>query len=497
MRLQLPEFAAVMTAFLYGSYQGLFPKDKTKILDGDESDVRKAEGTKLYTKVVIYYAHWCGHCRNTADELIKNQNVFYNPKTFYDEENLPRVVAFDCVRDDEANEFCGKQGVNNYPTVFTYLKGERYGNPGPLVDYIRMMLEKTPVLTTTKPLPSTTTTTSSAHTTTSIPSTSTRVSSTTTVPTAISTTTISTSTGITTMATSTTAMATTTSTTTPTGGSLFPDDANVTYEMRILDGILAFAYALHTATFFPANTTLIVEKLRILKENLLPVIVSVHPDKEFRKDVSGLLGNISKSSDPITKDQWMAMLDGIAPRRMRQQPDAFWKHCKNFNCGLWQFFHALTLGVDMKFSATTAKDSNGKKVMETIKSFVTYFFMCHSCAQHFIKGYDNCVGERCTMPNPDRRHTALWLWRVHNMVNNRTSHERGITGKDTAWPTRNECTQCREYKAGTNDFVFNEDNVMEFLDKSYFNKSTDKPSGSIRAEVSGAINHRRGCGSYS
>ncbi|KAF4680071.1 Quiescin Q6 sulfhydryl oxidase [Perkinsus olseni] len=105
--------------------------------------------------------------------------------------------------------------------------------------------------------------------------------------------------------------------------------------------------------------------------------------------------------------------------------------------------------------------------------------MCLECAQHFVKSYDDCAAGRCTMDHPDKRHTALWLWRLHNMVNNRTSHERGITGKDTAWPTKDECTKCREYRSGvSNNYTFNEDAVMDFLEESYYPQSSDvKPTG--------------------
>ncbi|KAF4719191.1 Quiescin Q6 sulfhydryl oxidase [Perkinsus olseni] len=487
MRLQLPEMAAMMVAVFHSSYHGLYPKGETKILDGDENDVRKAEATKLYKKVIIFYAHWCSHCQSVAHDLKTNQKEFYDPKTFYDEEGLPRVVAFDCARDDEANEFCAEQGVKGYPTFYTCLRDKKSGGvfPADPLNYVINVLKQIPA--TPPPTTTTTTTTTTTPTTTpcatTTPCSASTATTTTTTTTTMSTTSFPTPTTIITTPcrTSTTTKSSPTiitTTTTPTGGSIFPDEANATYAMRTLDGILAFAYALHTATFFPMNTTLIEEKLKTLEESLLPVIIAVHPDKEFREDVRGLLDNITQASGAITRAQWMSMLDGIAPRAMRQQPDAFWKHCNNFNCGLWQFFHSLTLGVGRR-SNLPANDSAGEVVMKTIKMFVVDFFMCLECAQHFVKSYDGCAAGRCTMDHPDKRHTALWLWRLHNMVNNRTSHERGITGKDTAWPTKDECTKCREYRYGmSNNYTFNEDAVMDFLEESYYPQSSDvKPTG--------------------
>ncbi|KAF4664246.1 Quiescin Q6 sulfhydryl oxidase [Perkinsus chesapeaki] len=372
MYLQLPTAAVFMAATFYYRYSGLFPPSETKILDGNTTDVEKAEHLSDVTKVVVFYAHWCGHCQWMARDLIGHFDDITAGVSFYDKHGLPRIVAFDCASDTVS--FCYHQGVPAYPEMVTYFDGKKFG-----------------------------------------------------------------------------------------GGSIFPHEGNVTYEMRTLDGMLAFAAALDMATFTVPNQTLASEKIDILQKTILPVVVAVHPDQDFRQNVSNFLKSITDAPKPIDRDAFMTLLNELAPSAMRKQPDIFWKHCENFNCGLWQLFHGLTLGVENGKSSY----SSGETVMETIKSIVQNFFLCADCVEHFVAAYDACAADRCTMKHPDREHTGMWLWRFHNMVNNRTSHERGIVGKDTAWPTKDECKDCREYPCGGGNFTFNECAVMNFLQQSY------------------------------
>ncbi|KAF4686145.1 Quiescin Q6 sulfhydryl oxidase, partial [Perkinsus olseni] len=266
--------------------------------------------------------------------------------------------------------------------------------------------------------------------------------------------------------------------------SIFLRETGVTYEMRLFDGQLAFASILETAVVL-SDKTVPAEKVRVLREQILPVVVAAHPDASFRRKVSTLQDLITGVSE-VDHGIWQNGLDLLSPAQMRITPDPHWKHCEDLSCGLWQFLHGLTLGVDrvhknrgfLAFGNTG--QPTGLAVMSCIRAIVAELFMCLECAQHFVKGYDDCTAGRCTMDPPDKRHTALWLWRLHNMVNNRTSHGRGITGKDTAWPSKDECTKCRKGSSATPEQPFDESEVYDFLEGAYVGaQSLTADSGDI------------------
>jgi hypothetical protein len=49
------------------------------------------------------------------------------------------------------------------------------------------------------------------------------------------------------------------------------------------------------------------------------------------------------------------------------------------------------------------------------------FFTCLECRQHFGAAIDKEAGE---MAGWDKQKAAMWLWRTHNYVNNRSVHCR-------------------------------------------------------------------------
>ncbi|KAG9018337.1 hypothetical protein FRB95_005485 [Tulasnella sp. JGI-2019a] len=111
---------------------GLFPaKGPVKILTASKfKQVMKEEQTSM----VVFFAPWCGHCKNLTPEYIKAAQALDPLVPFY---------AVDCDA-DENKQLCAEQGVKGFPTLKSFprggktpphdFQGER--KAGPIVNYM-------------------------------------------------------------------------------------------------------------------------------------------------------------------------------------------------------------------------------------------------------------------------------------------------------------------------------------------------------------------------
>ncbi|KAF4737175.1 Quiescin Q6 sulfhydryl oxidase [Perkinsus olseni] len=417
----------------------LFMGEASKVLEVSDRDFDRVVSSNT-DKLVLFYAHWCGHCIHFAPKYKALADSL--GKDAFDETGQARLIAIDCA---VYGRFCGTNGIRAYPNLKHYKNGtvlaEFNSRSESLEDFARTRLGLSVVASATAgsteaPGPS------AVYSGSLLP----RVGDYNTIFNSDD-------------------------------ESIFLRETGVTYEMRLFDAQLAFASILETAVVF-SDKTVAAEKVGILREQILPIVVAAYPDASFRNLITGV--------SEVDHGIWQNGLDLLSPAEMRINPDPHWKHCEDLSCGLWQFLHGLTLGVDRVHTnrgflvfGNTGRPT-GLAVMSCIRAIVAELFMCLECAQHFVKGYDDCAAGRCTMVHPDKRHTALWLWRFHNMVNNRTAHERGIIGKDTAWPTKDECTKCRQGVSATPKQLFDENEVYGFLQGAYVGtKSFTADSGHV------------------
>ncbi|CAL3972211.1 hypothetical protein PZA11_004609 [Diplocarpon coronariae] len=111
--------AVVAAAFLSLPVNaGLYPKSSKVVqLDGKNYDRLIAQSN--YTSIVEFYAPWCGHCKNLQPAY---------EKAAISLQGLAKVAAIDC--DAEANKpFCGKMGVQGFPTLKIVKPGKKPGKP--------------------------------------------------------------------------------------------------------------------------------------------------------------------------------------------------------------------------------------------------------------------------------------------------------------------------------------------------------------------------------
>uniref|UniRef100_A0A7S3PV83 Sulfhydryl oxidase n=1 Tax=Chaetoceros debilis TaxID=122233 RepID=A0A7S3PV83_9STRA len=178
-----------------------------------------------------------------------------------------------------------------------------------------------------------------------------------------------------------------------------------------------------------------------------------------------------------------------------------------YTCGLWEMFHILTLGSSQShnqlYGFRKGHIVSQKEVAFTIRNFVSSFFRCNICRDHFLTVYDSCGHAHCTrltdelplfsseinssLTNEDfsdsalpGMEAALWLWEVHNSVNlrlmreaaQRDRRELSLEEKTAArFPTVNMCPSCW---LGEDLKSFDSHEVSKFLLKWYWPSPPEK-----------------------
>ncbi len=120
-----------------------------------------------------------------------------------------------------------------------------------------------------------------------------------------------------------------------------------------------------------------------------------------------------------------------------------------------------------------------REVGDTIRNYIENFFGCEVCRENFLLEYDGCAHMRCERLLPsigtldNWKEVPLWLFEVHNSVNDRLLGER--LEKDNRkptpeekravqWPSRKDCPLCWASHNG----MFDYDAVHAFLKLTYW-----------------------------
>eukprot|EP00854_Cymbomonas_tetramitiformis_P012047 gene12047-14233_t len=122
-----------------------------------------------------------------------------------------------------------------------------------------------------------------------------------------------------------------------------------------------------------------------------------------------------------------------------------------YPCGLWLLFHTCIANADKysagahlkaSFAGWRRPSSVIRALHKTIHTWVKKFFGCSECASHFDQMWEAQDGAN-QRSHPD---AALWLWRAHNMVNERLLKDPDNTGKEQ-WPSLPVCESCYKQEA--------------------------------------------------
>ena len=109
-------------------------------------------------------------------------------------------------------------------------------------------------------------------------------------------------------------------------------------------------------------------------------------------------------------------------------------------------------------------DADAKEVLNAMKGYITNYFGCRECARNFQKEVQD-LSTKVFQPDD----AILYLWRVHNSVNQRLHGDLTEDPKHpkVQFPTQELCTSCRVETPGTDRFTWTEGEVLNFLKQVY------------------------------
>lgn len=200
----------------------------------------------------------------------------------------------------------------------------------------------------------------------------------------------------------------------------------------------------------------------------LHLLASSHPVKECAMGADAALVSLNKVWDKSSQEiQDLDMfrrlkICGGLTRGPWNQCAGSTSESRGYTCGLWMLFHSLSVRMPEKNGSRS-----GQEWLDVIRGFVQHFFQCGDCAKHFLE----YAGKSDARDVDTKRDGVLWLWRTHNLVNDRLSREQDSVGKGDPlfphqqWPSKEHCRNCIV------DTDYFEDNVYKFLFK-YYNGTT-------------------------
>nr|XP_019936192.1 PREDICTED: sulfhydryl oxidase 1 [Paralichthys olivaceus] len=210
--------------------------------------------------------------------------------------------------------------------------------------------------------------------------------------------------------------------------------------------------------------------------NLFPLCSAVLRLQYFpgRPMVMNLLKSLSswlqsQTGDEISYEAFKEILDNSAQSPDTALPEGEkWVGCqgsqpqfRRYPCGVWTLFHVLTV------QAKKAGSSDPQEVLTAMRNYVSSFFGCRPCAEHF----ENMARESLMMVNTSVA-AILWLWKHHNRVNNRLA---GALSEDPnfpkiQWPSPEMCPSCHMVREN-GDHRWSQEKVLPFL-VSYFSSDS-------------------------
>lgn len=132
---------------------------------------------------------------------------------------------------------------------------------------------------------------------------------------------------------------------------------------------------------------------------------------------------------------------------------------RRYPCGLWTTFHTLTVAA-AEFSYVN--DHDHPSVLTAMHGYIKNFFGCADCANHF----QLMAKERNIFESRTADDNILWLWKAHNVVNDRLAGDdtEDPEHKKIQYPSTENCPKCRLLNGN-----WDENEVLNYL-KSKYNK---------------------------
>ena len=198
---------------------------------------------------------------------------------------------------------------------------------------------------------------------------------------------------------------------------------------RVEDALTSLRFALDHDIFL--GEKLLKDKALNSLKDLLHVLSLLFPGKTRRQAFGGLLEAVYPL-DELSIADWEAELDThlsvIAPLTSNGKKDYQWRICRHdagYTCGLWILFHLLSVKSAVREEDKAASSSTSiispPFVMKVIHGFVSHFFGCDDCREHFLGAYEELRGK---WEGQGGRGAVLWIYELHDKVNVRLNKRR-------------------------------------------------------------------------
>lgn len=197
----------------------------------------------------------------------------------------------------------------------------------------------------------------------------------------------------------------------------------------------------------------------------LQLLAQTHPLERCRlgaREAQGALDEAwPRDQDAVEDVEYLRSISLCGPDAVFEDE---WSSCKGndagsrgYTCGLWQLFHALSTRLP-----STQLDA-GRHYLEAVKGYIKHYFQCSDCASHFLQYATSPEAMMVTT----KRDAVMWMWRTHNIVNQRLAEEGASAVQESnqskvQWPVLTDCTGCRDP-----DGNWDENDVYPFLVKYY------------------------------
>ncbi|KAK6629105.1 hypothetical protein RUM43_002922 [Polyplax serrata] len=165
-----------------------------------------------------------------------------------------------------------------------------------------------------------------------------------------------------------------------------------------------------------------------------------------------------------------------------------WLGCKGsedyyrkYPCGVWTLFHYLTVNA-LRDSDQTHFDP--LEVLDAMLGYITYFFGCTECSQHFQQMSRNRSMETKVKTGEE---AVLWLWAAHNEVNNRLAKDGSEDPEfpKIQYPSAEKCPNCRHPNGS-----WHEPKVLSYLISVYSIENLNKMGTGTKLFIPNKVNDR-------
>lgn len=201
-------------------------------------------------------------------------------------------------------------------------------------------------------------------------------------------------------------------------------------EELILDASLSFTMALKTG-LFTSDAPLSHTEKKAFQGWLDLLRVSLPPEWGLHETIQDLDNNMDYIA--LSSDNLNTFLS------KHKLPRKEWSHsCTSgpsgaqnaFNCGFWKLLHCVSVGVaehqgglnliEGHLVSQEARVFSPNEAAEVMKDFISNFFPCTECINHFVAQYDQCSFRRCVRLTDETEYATFadwqelskWLWEV-------------------------------------------------------------------------------------